>query len=324
MNHKALITLTLVAAATLAACGGMPKGNVQLDQARNEYRTLRADPRSEANPGGEVKLATDAMSRANAAWNDSEPEARINHLSYLASQRVAIARATIDTKAAEAMVAGAAAERTQVQLAARTQEVSTAQRNTEAARQTAQMAQADAATAERNAAAAASTAAEAERSAAAARSASSQAQAQTMAALEANRLLEERLKALNAKPTPRGLVITLGDVLFDVNRAQLQPGGLRLVDQLVAVLKEFPQRNALIEGHTDSTGSDAHNLALSTQRADAVRNALMQQGIAGTRVSSRGYGESTPVSDNNSAAGRQMNRRVEIVLSDENGKLSAR
>ena len=142
--------------------------------------------------------------------------------------------------------------------------------------------------------------------------------------MERNRQLEARLKELNARPTPRGLVVTLGDVLFDVDRAALRPGGQRLVQQLAAVLNEFPQRNALIEGHTDSSGSDAHNQTLSTQRADAVRSALLQQGIAGARISARGYGESTPVSGNDTAAGRQMNRRVEIVLSDDNGQLSAR
>lgn len=302
--------LTFWAAATLSACGGMPQGNAQLDQARRDYRDVRNDPRAQGYAGDDLQRATDALARANAAWNDSASEAQINHLSYLASQRAAIVRANLDTRVAQDTLDAAEAQRRRVQLDARTQEANTAQRDAAQAQQATQVAQRDTAAAERDAANA--------------RSDSTQAQRQTEAALERNRQLEARLKELNARPTPRGLVVTLGDVLFDVDRAALLPGGQRLVQQLAAVLNEFPQRNALIEGHTDSSGSDAHNQTLSTQRADAVRSALLQQGIAAPRISARGYGESTPVSGNDTAAGRQMNRRVEIVLSDDNGQLSAR
>lgn len=157
-----------------------------------------------------------------------------------------------------------------------------------------------------------------------ARSESAEAQRLAQMTLERNRQLEARLGELNAQATPRGMVITLGDVLFDVNRAELKPGGLRMVDQLAAVLKEFPQRNALVEGFTDSTGSDAYNQTLSGQRADAVRMALARQGIGMERVTARGYGETSPVGSNDTAAGRQMNRRVEVVLSDDSGRLIAR
>jgi outer membrane protein OmpA-like peptidoglycan-associated protein len=310
MKKIQLIAFTLMAAATLAACGGLPKGNAQLDQARTDYRTLQADPRAQTSAGVDVKLASEALSRANAAWNADESVERVNHLAYLTSQRVAIARATMDTKSAEAMVTNAAAERTQVQLGARTQEADAAERRAAAAQQTAQMAQMDAANSQRNAEAARGAAAVSDR--------------QTQDAMERNRALETRLQQLNAKTTPRGLVITLGDVLFEVDRSSLQPEGLRRVDQLAAVLKEFPQRSALVEGFTDSTGSAAHNQTLSGQRADAVRTALVRQGIAMERVSARGYGETSPVGSNATTEGRQLNRRVEIVLSDDNGNISAR
>ncbi|WP_168708488.1 OmpA family protein [Hydrogenophaga sp. PAMC20947] len=96
------------------------------------------------------------------------------------------------------------------------------------------------------------------------------------------------------------------------------------VDQLAAVLNEFPQRYALVEGFTDSTGSAGHNLALSGERADSVRSALIRQGIAMERVSARGYGETSPVASNDNATGRQLIRRVEIVLSDDRSRLIAR
>lgn len=310
MKTSHLTALSAIALAVLAGCSSVPQGNAQLEQARSAYRDVQADPRAQSHAGPDMKLASDAINQANAAWGREESEAQVNHLAYLASQRVAIVRETMDMKTAEAMVASAGADRTQVQLQARTQEANAAQ-------QAATAAEVQAATAERNAAAA-------QRSTDMARSESAQAQQQTQLAMERNRQLEARLKELNAQQTPRGLVVTLGDVLFDVNRAELKPGGLRKVDQLVAVLKEFPQRNVLVEGFTDSTGADNHNLVLSDQRADAVRTALLRQGIDSARVTARGYGEASPVSDNASAAGRQMNRRVEIVLSDDSGRTLAR
>ncbi len=108
------------------------------------------------------------------------------------------------------------------------------------------------------------------------------------------------------------------------DRSALKPAGMRMVDQLAEVLKTDPQRTVLVEGFTDSTGADAYNQTLSTERADAVRVALLRQGIASNRVASRGYGKANPVGSNDTAAGRQMNRRVEIVLSDDSGQIKAR
>jgi outer membrane protein OmpA-like peptidoglycan-associated protein len=131
-----------------------------------------------------------------------------------------------------------------------------------------------------------------------------------------NRALQERLRELKARLGPRGMVLTLDDVLFNSDQAQLKPAGLRLVDQLTVVLKEHPRRTVTIEGFTDSTGTEAHNLALSSQRADMVGTVLRDAGISADRMSMRGMGESSPVASNQSAEGRALNRRVEIVLSD--------
>ncbi|WP_079436042.1 OmpA family protein [Zoogloea sp. LCSB751] len=139
-----------------------------------------------------------------------------------------------------------------------------------------------------------------------------------------NLQLENQLKALNAKQTPRGIVITIGDVLFDTNRAELKAGGMRNMEKLVVFLKDNPQRKAVIEGFTDSSGSDSHNQALSERRADSVMNRLISMGIGSERLSARGYGEAYPVAGNDSTSGRQMNRRVEIILSDESGNISSR
>lgn len=135
---------------------------------------------------------------------------------------------------------------------------------------------------------------------------------------------EQQLKELNAKKTERGLVITLGDVLFRTNKAQLESGGTRNVQKLSDFLMRYPQHKVLIEGFTDSTGSDSLNQALSERRADAVRMALIDMGIGSNRITTRGYGKAYPVASNKTAASRQLNRRVEIILSDSSGNIAPR
>ena len=126
--------------------------------------------------------------------------------------------------------------------------------------------------------------------------------------------LQAELAALQATQTDRGLVVTLGDILFDLDQAELTPGGELQVARLADALRQMPDRNVLIEGHTDSTGTDAYNLDLSQRRASAVEGLLLVQGVDPTRLVTRGYGEQYPVASNAGAAGRQQNRRVEVVI----------
>ena len=135
---------------------------------------------------------------------------------------------------------------------------------------------------------------------------------------------ERRLRELNAIKTERGLVITLNDVLFRTDMAQLEPNGVRTVQKLADFLRQYTQRNVLIEGHTDSTGSHSYNQELSDRRANTVRMALIDSGINSNRIASHGYGEAYPVASNDTAANRQLNRRVEIILSDDNGIVTPR
>ena len=129
--------------------------------------------------------------------------------------------------------------------------------------------------------------------------------------------LERELAELNAKQTDRGIILTLGDVLFEFDKAELMSGGVRAVNKLAAFLQEYENRNLLIEGHTDSIGTPEYNLDLSRRRAEAVRSALMGKGVARDRIITKGYGKRYPVASNETEAGRQQNRRVEVIILDE-------
>jgi len=138
------------------------------------------------------------------------------------------------------------------------------------------------------------------------------------------RLAQRTSEADAAKQAERGTVVTLGDVLFATGRANLNASGMRTVRKLADFLLQNPQRVALIEGFTDSTGSASMNQQLSERRAYAVRDALLDLGVSSTRIQTRGYGEDYPVAPNNTAQNRRLNRRVEIIISDESGKIAPR
>jgi len=130
--------------------------------------------------------------------------------------------------------------------------------------------------------------------------------------------LQAELEQLKATQTARGLVLTLGDVLFDTGKAQLKAGAERKLDQLAQFLKDHPDRRVEIDGFTDSVGSDSYNEQLSLNRADSVKNALMARGIDASRVTTEGFGKEYPVASNTDSSGRQLNRRVEVVIGSNN------
>ncbi|HEY8539163.1 MAG TPA: OmpA family protein, partial [Steroidobacteraceae bacterium] len=129
--------------------------------------------------------------------------------------------------------------------------------------------------------------------------------------------LEQELADLKAKKTDRGVVLTLGDVLFETGRANLQPGAYPTIDRLASALKEAPGRTVLIEGHTDSVGSAEFNQRLSENRAESVQRALLERGVASNQITTVGKGETTPIASNDSAGGRQQNRRVEMIFQED-------
>ncbi|MBW0145918.1 OmpA family protein [Marinobacter arenosus] len=136
--------------------------------------------------------------------------------------------------------------------------------------------------------------------------------------------LRAEMAALKAEQTERGMVLTLGDVLFDLNEAELKASGERTVARLAEFMREYENRRVRVEGYTDSTGDEAYNQRLSERRAMAVYDALLGMGISSSRVEVEGYGEAYPVASNSTSSGRQQNRRVEIVISDEAGMIEGR
>lgn len=331
MTTYRILPLTLIAAAALAGCSSLPANNSLLEEARADYGNAQASPKVTSLAAGELKQAGNSLDRANAAWSKDEDEKLVNHLAYVTKQEVAIARETADQKAAELSMTTAAAERDAVRLEARTREAELAQRDAQNSQRQAELSQRRAEQSRRESDAARMNAEDAQRQAGAERQAANvallnaqDARQQTEEAQRRSRQLEAQLAAMEARKTDRGMVVTLGDVLFDTDEAQLKAGGVRNVQKLADFFKEYPQRNVMIEGFTDSTGSNDHNQRLSDRRAGSVRTALMGMGMSSERITWRGYGESHPVAGNDTAAGRQLNRRVEVIVSDDDGRITPR
>ncbi len=134
--------------------------------------------------------------------------------------------------------------------------------------------------------------------------------------------LRERLRqqlnlVLETRETARGLIVNISDVLFDFNKYTLKPGAREKMAKVAGILLAYPGLKIQAEGHTDSIGSDEYNQRLSEQRADAVRDYLAVQGVPAASVTAVGLGEASPIATNDTAAGRQQNRRVELVVSGE-------
>lgn len=310
MNNFYRTPAALAIVALMAACASTPTSTSMLESTRSEYRQLEQNPNATRLAEVEMKQASEAMREANLSAERRESADKVDKQAYLARQKIALTDEVIKKKVAESDVAAAGKERDFIRLNQRTNEANQANANAQQSQMNAQMAQADAARAQRNAA-------DAQR-------ATDEARAKTAEAQARNAQLEAQLADLAAKKTDRGIVITLGDVLFSTGQSVLTPDGMRSAQKLADVLKQNPARTVLVEGFTDSTGTSAFNQELSSRRAAAVRDALMQMGLAGNRVNVRGYGEAYPVAGNDNAAGRQLNRRVEIVLSDDTGAIKQR
>jgi outer membrane protein OmpA-like peptidoglycan-associated protein len=296
--------LTALSLATLlVACESVPDRNMRLEEARAAVSTARSESLLQRHADVEMRAAVTALERADAAHKAGADDADVEHLAYLASRRVVVARETSAAREAESVVEGARVERDAMRLALRTAEADAAQSQLSASQQ--QGAAKDVALAQ------------ASREVASSRAVVAQSEARVDN-------LEAQLKQLNARRTERGIVVTLGDMLFASGKDRVLATGAGSVSGLAEFMRRNPTRQASVEGYTDSQGSDSANQALSERRADAVRSMLVGMGIDGQRLKVVGHGESSPVADNDTDAGRRSNRRVEIVFAGEGADLLRR
>ena len=309
IRRTTTLCTSLIAAGLLAACASTTPSPA-LEEARAAVSTAAGNPVVNQYAPLELKQATDALARADRVWADDRDTAETSHLAYIARQQAAVATNTARARQLDANIKQAGSEADRIRLQARTQEADAARLRAEAQARNAQIAQQQALSAEQRAA-------QQQAQAAAA-------MAQASAAQDRVRALEAQLREMEAQQTERGLLVTLGDVLFAFNKAELSAQAAPRLDKLANFLQQFPDRKLLIEGYTDSVGSDSYNQDLSDRRAQAVRDALVQRGVDSSRISARGYGKAHPVADNASPEGRAMNRRVEIVIADDKGNLRGR
>ena len=307
--NRILTTSTLLTGLLLGACASAPQAPAELVEARSTLRSAALDAGVLTHAPLELQKATASLNRANALQDQGKSLAEINSAAYVASQQaktaiaiakakthdLAIASAEVDRERTRADVLASKAERAQADSQTAQAQSSLARQQTSDAEQRTRAAQAQAATAQGLAAAA---------------------QASATSAQQQAELLKQQLTALQATQTERGMLVTLGDVLFEFNRAEVKPGAQVSLRKLSDFLQQNPTRQILIEGHTDSIGSAASNNLLSRRRADAVDAALVGMGMAARRATAVGYGEDYPIADNATDTNRALNRRVEVYIAE--------
>ena len=301
-NNKNTFRLVpmLMAAVLLSACAGGPKGPPpEVARLQAEVDRLRADSRISTNADNELReaeRAVDVLVMEGPRMRRPDYEKNL----YLTDRLVQIAEAEGLARYAEERAEKLGREREGLLIESRTREANAARSAAEAALLSAEDARMRA---------------EEERRAAMLAREEAEAARRQLADMEA------KLADLEAKQTDRGLVVTLGDVLFEVDRAELKPGAMRNLQQLADALQRYPETEIAIEGHTDSTGSHEYNQGLSERRAATVRNFLAGQGVGVDRLATLGLGETQPVAPNSTSAGRQQNRRVEVVIQNDAGSV---
>ena len=287
--------------ALAAGCASVPRATNEVESARAAYRAAAANPQVRSRAPVELEVAERALADAERLHQaDAEP-ARVVHFAYLAERRAQIATETARMRAAEAAIATASQERSRMQLELSARERQQLQAELDAQRREATLAR--------------------ERAARQAELAAQQAQAQREAQERASSLsgelsrLQLEMQGIGARETERGWVLTLReDLLFDTGSTTVKASGAKALERLAGLMQKQPSRPIAIEGFTDSTGAPEANRRLSEARAAAVKQALVERGVEARRVQSRGHGAAFPVASNQTEIGRQLNRRVEIVI----------
>lgn len=276
----------------IAGCSAALTKPAGADDARTKLTKLQSDPQLASLAPVAIKEAEAAVVAAEVPREDTD---LARHLVVMADRKVEIASAQAQARLLEDQRNTLSEQRETARLDSRTREVDRARGDASAARSDASMARTEAGVA---------------------RSQADAARMDTDAARQQTADLQRQIIELNARETDRGLVVTLGDVLFATGKSDLKGGVTNNLGKLAAFLNKYQDRTVTIEGHTDDVGSDNFNLGLSERRAVSVMSYLIKQGVTPSRLAASGMGETAPVSGNDSATGRQQNRRVEVIIAN--------
>ena len=303
LRRVASVVGLLIVAGGCASSAQQRAARSQFERAQAAYQQAEADPNVQMYAQGRLADAQKTLREAEQAKHSDE---RL-HLSYLAEKKALLASVTGATGKTEQNMEQLRRETSDVLLQKRDRELKAARTESDTkareAEQWRRLAEARIKEDEAKARTARPT---------------DDTEAKALAAEQAKAAaLANELASLKAQHTDRGMVLTVGDVLFAPGRAEVGPGAQRSIDKLAEFLRTYSKRNVLIEGHTDSLGNEDFNVKLSQQRADAVRDLLIARGVSPQRIRTKGYGPKFPVVDNDSAAGRQQNRRVEVLVLNE-------
>ena len=332
------VRIARIALADKYAPSILGKAEQQLKAVEDVYHSGRDKKSVEAAAKEVVETAEEARVMAVKQKAEEDANAAVAAEKRAALEREAKARADADAemkRRQEADQARAAAEAAKAEAVRMKQEAEQASQDAvrqrqeaeqarAAAQQQQQLAQAAAEQAARDRAAAVSQQRAAEAETEKAKQAAAQAEAEK-AQLRAQ-LLSQLNSILQTRDSARGLIVNMSDVLFDTGSYTLKPGAREKLAKISGIVLAHPGLNLQIEGHTDSVGSDEFNQQLSERRADSVRDFLAEQGVPGSAISARGFGKTQPVAGNDTAEGRQRNRRVELVVNGDaigNGNASA-
>jgi outer membrane protein OmpA-like peptidoglycan-associated protein len=314
--------------ALLAACTTAPKKDLALEQVRAQLDELKANEEL----AGYAPLALGEAERAlrTAETSTGNDTYRI-HLIYMADRRIQIARTVAQHEQLEDEYIRLSDERNDLLVRASQKETEQARREAEQARMISEATAEDARRAREEAEMAARREAESQRSAVQAQEEAAQARAlaassvteaelarrEAELATEQANTLRRQLENLQLRQTESGVVVTLGDVLFETGQTDLREEAMASLVEVVDLLQSEPDKDIKIEGHTDSTGNAETNLKISQQRADSVLNALVSLGVDANRISSAGMGQDFPIATNETEEGRAQNRRVDVILLDD-------
>jgi len=295
--NRATLAGVIVAAVLAGGCAATGEDEIEaLQTAQREYAEAQRTPRIEEFASGSLRQAEENLRRAESLAEESGDLDEIEHYSFLAQRHVEIAEARLNRGLIQQEIESTDQRRQELMLHAQRRRTEQSRGQASEAEQRAEEAEARLALTE-------------------------QELEQTQQAAQG---LAAELEELQVQQEERGTVFTLSDVVFDVDSDALNEGGQRSIARIAETLKEYPAGQILVEGYTDATGSDGYNLDLSERRAKAVKAEFVKEGVPEDRIDTEGYGEQYPVATNDTPQGRQLNRRVEIVVSDDNQPVQRR